>query len=42
MMTIHDIVQVGVGMPGRESFETFARDILAFPIDIQSPEFELG
>jgi 2,3-dihydroxybiphenyl 1,2-dioxygenase len=28
MTTIHDIMQVGVGMPDREKFENFARDML--------------
>lgn len=32
MTTIHDIVQVGVGMPDRERFENFARGILGFPV----------
>src|SRR5262245_22043571 len=32
MATIHDIMQVGVGMPDRESFENFARDMLGFPV----------
>ena len=31
MTTIHDIMQVGVGMPDRERFENFARDMLGFP-----------
>ena len=31
MTTIQDIMQVGVGMPDRERFENFARDILGFP-----------
>jgi 2,3-dihydroxybiphenyl 1,2-dioxygenase len=32
MTTIHDIVQVGVGVPDRERFEAFARDMLGFPV----------
>lgn len=32
MTTIHDIMQVGVGMPDRERFENFARDMLGFPV----------
>lgn len=31
MTTIHDIMQVGVGMPNREGFENFARDMLGLP-----------
>jgi 2,3-dihydroxybiphenyl 1,2-dioxygenase len=31
MTRIKDIMQVGVGMPDREKFETFARDRLGFP-----------
>ena len=31
MTTIQDIVQVGVGMPDRERFANFSRDILGFP-----------
>jgi 2,3-dihydroxybiphenyl 1,2-dioxygenase len=30
MTAIHDIMQVGVGMPDRERFENFARDMLGF------------
>ena len=30
MATIQDIVQVGVGVPDREKFENFARDLLGF------------
>lgn len=37
MTTIHDIMQVGVGMPERERFETFARDMLGFPVT-RSPD----
>ena len=37
MTTIHDIMQVGVGMPDRENFENFARDMLGFPIS-KSPD----
>jgi 2,3-dihydroxy-p-cumate/2,3-dihydroxybenzoate 3,4-dioxygenase len=33
MATVHDIVQVGVGMPDRERFENFARDMLGFPVN---------
>jgi 2,3-dihydroxybiphenyl 1,2-dioxygenase len=32
MATIHDIIHVGVGMPDRERFENFARDLLGFPV----------
>ena len=32
MTTIHDIMQVGVGMPDLERFENFARDMLGFPV----------
>jgi 2,3-dihydroxy-p-cumate/2,3-dihydroxybenzoate 3,4-dioxygenase len=31
-MTIREIMQVGVGVPDREKFETFARDMLGFPV----------
>ena len=31
MTTIHDIIQIGVGMPDREKFENFTRDMLGFP-----------
>jgi 2,3-dihydroxybiphenyl 1,2-dioxygenase len=37
MTTIHDIMQVGVGMPDRETFENFARDMLGFPVS-RSPD----
>lgn len=37
MAMIHDIMQVGVGMPDRERFENFARDMLGFPVT-QSPD----
>jgi 2,3-dihydroxybiphenyl 1,2-dioxygenase len=37
MATIHDIMQVGVGMPERERFEQFARDMLGFPVT-RSPD----
>ena len=37
MTTIHDIMQVGVGMPDRERFENFARDMLGFPVS-RSPD----
>jgi 2,3-dihydroxy-p-cumate/2,3-dihydroxybenzoate 3,4-dioxygenase len=32
MVTIRDIIQVGVGVPDRESFESFARNLLGFPV----------
>jgi 2,3-dihydroxy-p-cumate/2,3-dihydroxybenzoate 3,4-dioxygenase len=37
MATIHDIMQVGVGMPELERFENFARDMLGFPVT-KSPD----
>ena len=37
MTTIHDIMQVGVGMPNLEGFENFARDMLGFPVT-KSPD----
>lgn len=37
MTTINDIMQVGVGMPDREKFENFARDMLGFPAN-RSPD----
>ena len=37
MTTIHEIVQVGVGMPDLEGFENFARDMLGFPVT-KSPD----
>jgi 2,3-dihydroxy-p-cumate/2,3-dihydroxybenzoate 3,4-dioxygenase len=37
MTTIYDIMQVGVGMPDREKFENFARDMLGFPVS-RSPD----
>jgi 2,3-dihydroxy-p-cumate/2,3-dihydroxybenzoate 3,4-dioxygenase len=37
MTNIHDIMQVGVGMPDRERFENFARDMLGFPTS-RSPD----
>jgi 2,3-dihydroxybiphenyl 1,2-dioxygenase len=37
MTTIHEIMQVGVGMPDREKFETFARDLMGFPVS-RSPD----
>ena len=37
MTTIHDIMQVGVGMPDLERFENFARDMLGFPVT-KSPD----
>ena len=37
MTQIHDIMQVGVGMPERERFEQFARDMLGFPVT-RSPD----
>ena len=40
MTTIHDIMQVGVGMPDRERFENFARDMLGFQVS-RSPDGQL-
>ena len=37
MTAIQEIMQVGVGMPDREKFERFARDILGFP-STRSPD----
>ena len=37
MATIYDIMQVGVGVPDRERFEKFARDMLGFPV-ARSPD----
>jgi 2,3-dihydroxybiphenyl 1,2-dioxygenase len=37
MATIHEIMQIGVGMPDRESFANFSRDVLGFP-PIASPD----
>lgn len=37
MTAIQEIMQVGVGMPDREKFESFARDILGFP-STRSPD----
>src|SRR5689334_17044552 len=37
MTSIRDIIQVGVGMPARETFEKFARDLLGFPTS-RSPD----
>jgi hypothetical protein len=37
MGTIRDIVQVGVGVPDREKFENFARDLLGLPVT-RSPD----
>jgi 2,3-dihydroxy-p-cumate/2,3-dihydroxybenzoate 3,4-dioxygenase len=37
MTIIHDIMQVGVGMPERQAFENFARDMLGFPVS-RSPD----
>jgi 2,3-dihydroxybiphenyl 1,2-dioxygenase len=37
MATIHDIMQVGVGMPDLDRFENFARDMLGFPVT-KSPD----
>ena len=37
MATIYDITQVGVGVPDRERFEKFARDMLGFPV-ARSPD----
>ena len=31
-MTVREIMQVGVGVPDREKFESFARDMLGFPV----------
>jgi 2,3-dihydroxy-p-cumate/2,3-dihydroxybenzoate 3,4-dioxygenase len=31
-MTIREIMQVGVGVPDREQFESFAREMLGFPV----------
>ena len=36
-MTIREIMQVGVGVPDQEKFETFARDMLGFPV-FRSPD----
>jgi hypothetical protein len=32
MTTIHDIMQAGVGVPDREKFENFARDLPGIPV----------
>jgi len=37
MTTIQEIMQVGVGMPDRERFANFARDMLGFPVT-RSPD----
>ena len=37
MTTIRDIMQVGVGVPDRQRFENFARDMLGFPAN-RSPD----
>ena len=37
MTTIRDIMQIGVGVPDREKFENFARDMLGFPAS-RSPD----
>jgi 2,3-dihydroxy-p-cumate/2,3-dihydroxybenzoate 3,4-dioxygenase len=37
MTTIHEIMQVGVGVPDRERFENFTRDLLGFPVT-RSPD----
>ena len=37
MTTIKDIMQVGVGVPDRDKFETFAQDLLGFPTS-RSPD----
>jgi catechol 2,3-dioxygenase-like lactoylglutathione lyase family enzyme len=37
MTTIRDIMQVGVGVPDRERFENFARDMLGLPAS-RSPD----
>ena len=31
MSTIKEIMQIGVGMPNRETFAHFSRDVLGFP-----------
>lgn len=36
-MTVREIMQVGVGVPDREKFESFARDMLGFPV-LRSPD----
>ena len=36
-MTIREITQVGVGVPDREKFEAFARDMLGLPV-LRSPD----
>ena len=36
-MTIREIMQVGVGVPDREKFETFARNMLGFAV-LRSPD----
>jgi 2,3-dihydroxybiphenyl 1,2-dioxygenase len=41
MTTIHDIMQVGVGVPDLEKFENFARDMLGFPVS-RSPSGEIA
>jgi len=37
MTTIHEIMQVGIGMPDREKFENFTRDMLGFAVS-RSPD----
>ena len=36
-MTVREIMQLGVGVPDREKFESFARDMLGFPV-LRSPD----
>jgi catechol 2,3-dioxygenase-like lactoylglutathione lyase family enzyme len=36
-MRVREIMQVGVGVPDREKFESFARDMLGFPV-LRSPD----
>jgi hypothetical protein len=36
-MTIREIMQVGVGVPDREKFENFARNMLGFAV-LRSPD----
>jgi hypothetical protein len=36
-MTIREILQVGVGVPDREKFENFARNMLGFAV-LRSPD----
>jgi 2,3-dihydroxy-p-cumate/2,3-dihydroxybenzoate 3,4-dioxygenase len=41
MPTIHEIMQVGVGMPDLEGFEIFSREILGFPVT-RSPDGKIA